>query len=288
MKKLIQLLPVLLAGLMIFSACEEPLPPTPVLPTITLVEEAGFAADGDSVVTETEFVVKVTATQGDDLLSRISVSENGTDISELTRLAFDGDVAGSNPSPLPTEAQSGFTWTVGIVSGKNDQETNTYTISVTDATGNVAQVSFDITTEVGLETSTGYLLLNQAGPAGTGGLDLDTGDGTGSADPEAEIKDEGIDLGAPSNDLNWKQQISAANSAELRIPDANFSYDDLNNRTQLEAAFDLGVAVTTTDKVAVGDVFLIKNGEKYYVIKTVNITVTPNDNADNYEFEIKK
>jgi len=287
MKKFIQLLPVLLAGLMIFSACEETPPPVPVLPTITLVEEAGFVNDGDSVVTETEFFVKITATQGDDLLNRLAVSENSTDITELTRLTFDGDVAGSNPTPLPTEAQTGFTWTVGIVSSK-DAGTNTYTLSVTDATGNVAQVSFDIVTEVGLETSTGYLLLNQAGPAGTGGLDLDTGDGTGSADPEAEIKDEGIDLGAPSNDLNWKQQISAANSAAIRIPDAGLSYDDLNNSTQLEAAYEAGLDVTITDKVEIGDVFLVKNGEKYYVIKTVNVTVTPNDNGDSYEFEIKK
>lgn len=288
MKNLIKLLPVLLAGLMIFSACEEEIPPVPVLPTIVLVEEAGFAVDGDSVVTETEFVVKITATQGDDLLSRLSVSENSTDITELTRLSFDGDVAGSNPTPLPTEAQTGFTWTVGIVSGSTDQETNTYTISVTDATGNVAQVSFDITTETGLETSTGYLLLNQAGPAGTGGLDLDTGDGTGSTDPEAELKDEGIDLGAPSNDLNWKQQISAANSTTIRIPDAGLDYDALNNRTQLEAAYGAGLDITTTDKVVIGDVFLIKNGEKYYVIKTVDVAVTANDNDDFYEFEIKK
>ncbi len=287
MKKFIKLLPVLLAGLMIFSACEEPLPPAPVLPTITLVEEAGFVASGDSVVTETEFFVKVTATQGDDLLNRLSVSENGTDITELTRLTFDGDAAGSNPTPLPTEAQTGFTWTIGIVSAK-DAGTNTYTVSVTDATGNVAQVSFDIVTEVGLETFTGYLLLNQAGPAGTGGLDLDTGNGTGSADPEAEIKDEGIDLGAPSNDLNWIQKISAANSAELRIPDVNLEFDAVNNTDQLQAAFDNGLDVTVSDKVEIGDVFLVKNGEKYYIIKTTNITVTPNDNEDRYEFEVKK
>ncbi|MEM6346983.1 MAG: hypothetical protein AAF927_24055 [Bacteroidota bacterium] len=287
MKNFIKLLPVLLAGVMIFSACEEPLPPVPVLPTITLVEEAGFVASGDSVVTETEFFVKVTATQGDDLLNRLAVSEDGSDITELTRLTFDGDAAGSNPTPLPTEAQTGFTWTIGIVSAK-DPGTNTYTISVTDATGNSTQVSFDIVTEAGLETATGYLLFNQGGPAGTGGLDLDTGDGTGSSDPEAEIKDEGIDLGAPSNDLNWKQQISAANSASIRIPDAGLEYDALNNRTQLEAAYDAGLDVTITDKVEIGDVYLVKNGEKYYVIKTVNITVTPNDNGDNYEFEIKK
>ncbi|MEL7530183.1 MAG: hypothetical protein AAFN10_02685 [Bacteroidota bacterium] len=276
-----------MAGLMIFSACEETPPPAPVLPTITLVEEAGFINDGDSVVTETEFFVKVTATQGDDLLNRVAVSENGTDITELTRLTFDGDAAGSNPTPLPTEAQTGFTWSIGIVSAK-DAGTNTYTISVTDATGNVAQVSFDIVTEVGLETFTGYLLLNQGGPAGTGGLDLDTGTGTGSSDPEAELKDEGLDLGAPSNDLNWKQQISAANSAELRIPDVNLEYDAVNNTDQLLAAFDNGLPVTVTDKVEIGDVFLVKNGEKYYLLKTVDIVVTADDNDDYYEFEVKK
>ncbi|MEL6594212.1 MAG: hypothetical protein AAFQ68_29180, partial [Bacteroidota bacterium] len=259
-----------------------------VLPTIELVAEAGFVADGDSVTTETEFFVKVTATAGDSSLSRIAVSENGTDIAELTRITFDGDDAGSNPSPLPSTAASGFTWDIGIVSSATDQETNTYTISVTDNGGNVAQVSFDITTEVGLETATQYLLLNQAGPAGTGGLDLDTGDGTGSADPEAEIKDEGIDLGAPSNDVNWKQEISGVNGSELRLPDAGFDYDALNNFAQLQAAFDVGVPFTTSNKVEIGDVFLIKNGEKYYAIKTTDINVTPNDNADYYEFEVKK
>lgn len=290
MKKLIQLLPVLLAGMMVFTACEEtPLPP--VLPTIELVAEAGFVADGDTVTTETEFFVKVTATAGDSSLSRITVSENGTDIAELTRLTFDGDAAGGNPSPLPAGTESGFTWDIGIVSSATDQETNTYTISVTDNGGNVAQVSFDITTEVGLETSIQYLLYNQAGPAGFGGLDLDTGESTGSADPEAEIKDEGIDLSAPADSLNWKQEISGVNGSEMRLPDAGFSYDDLNNFTQLQAAFDAGVPFTVSDRVEINDVFLVKNGEKYYALKTVDIFITDeagNKNGDYYEFEVKK
>ncbi len=289
MKKLIRLFPALAAVMLVFSACEET-PPVPVLPTMIQVDEIGTVADGDSVLIATEFFITVKATQGDDPLNRITVQENGTDM-DPARVTLDGDAAGSFPSPLPTEDQAGFQWKIGIKASDTKDETNTYDIIVTDATGNTVSVSVDIKTyddAVLLGTYTAYLLLNQAGPAGTGGLDLDTGNSTGSQDTTAEIKDMGIDNSAPTVAENWIQKISPTNDAEMRYPDAAFDFEMLVNQDQLLAAWEAGVDFTVSEKVSEGDLFLVKRKGKYYALKTGPITITPADNKDQYEFTVKR
>ena len=221
MKKFIHLLPAFVAVMFLFTACVEE-PPLPVSPTLSQVDEAGTVVDGDSILAGTAFFVRVQATQGDDLLNRITVQENGVDL-DFNRITLDGDTAGSNPSPLPTEAQTGFTWTVGITAPADKDVTNSYDIIISDEGGNSASITLDIRTfdnAVLLGTYTEYLLLNKGGPTGTGGLDLDTGTGTGSTDSIAEIRDMGIDLGAPSNDKNWIQKIApiTENGVEMRYP----------------------------------------------------------------------
>jgi hypothetical protein len=293
MRKLFHLLPAFVAGLVLLSACGEVEPPAPNLPSLSIIDEAGNVADGDSVITGSVFTFKVEATQGDDLLNRIEVQENGAAL-DIARVTLDGFPAGGNPSPLAPEAQTGFTWTIGITAADEADVTNTYSVIVTDETGNTASVDLDIKTFAELESFTGYLLLNQAGPAGTGGLDLDNGNSTGSADTEAEIKDEGIDINL-SNAENWIQKISAANDAELRYPDANFDFDALASKAQLQTAWEAGLDVDVSEKVEIGDLFLVKRGDKYYALATTDVVIKPGtpgvgngDNGDYYEFEVKR
>ncbi len=43
-----------------------------------------------------------------------------------------------------------------------------------------------------------------------------------------------------------------------------------------------------SNKVAKGDIFIAKKGSNYYLLNVVDVKVTNNDNADSYEFDIKK
>ena len=58
-------------------------------------------------------------------------------------------------------------------------------------------------------------LFNQAGPSGTGGLDLDTGASLGSTNANVEVRDMGIDTALPLAN-NWRQKIAGVNGTEIR------------------------------------------------------------------------
>lgn len=155
--------------------------------------------------------------------------------------------------------------------------------------------------------------MNQAGPANTGGLDLDTGESVGSKDMRAEIKDQGINLDRPATD-NWRRQISGANGAEVRtvkLSDLaeNLKFSDIKFKEQILDAFAKGKALDGVDifrnsrgdkiatdddgnekvsqPMAVGDIFAVKRDNKHYLIECVKVNNTTNNNNDSYEFNIK-
>lgn len=279
---------LLIAVVALFTSCDNTTPdPDPVGPSVVVTGPAA-----DTVFTDSVFIITVSATSGDVNLKSISVTENGTALA-VDRLTFDGFTAGSNPSPVVTGGETGFTYEVGITAS-SVAETNTYEVIIEDVDGLTASESFDIVTEVEvIETPvterTVILLLNQAGPAGQGALDLETGNqsGTQASDTEADIKDLGIDLNQP-NTLNWKQQISNFNGSDLRVPAAGLVYDEVTSVEGVLAAYEAGQSITESDKVVVGDLFLVKTADgNYYLLNTVNIRVTGNDNQDSYEFSVK-
>jgi hypothetical protein len=179
-----------------------------------------------------------------------------------------------------------------------------YTVKFIDATG--LSVSRNITATVGTAvTVLEGILLNQSGPSGQGGLDLDTGASTGtvSSDPssaKADIRDEGIvNL---TNDPTWKQQISGINGSIVKylIKGKNglsetFKFDDVTYKEQIPALYLNSQAFTAkssdnrdiSNKVAVGDIFIVKNADKYYVITVKSIKVTTDDNKDSYTFDVR-
>ncbi|MDP5170484.1 MAG: hypothetical protein NWR72_09570 [Bacteroidia bacterium] len=284
-KRTLLSLSLLIAVVTIFTSCDNTTP-TPVGPTLSTA-----SLSADSVYTDSSFTISVTASKGDVDLTRIEVQENGTAIA-ASRLQIDGFTAGSNPSPLSTDAASSFTYTLTIVAGSVDGETSEYTVIVTDADGLTASESFDIYTEdfgTLVTERTMILLLNQAGPAGQGGLDLETGASTGTtaAFPDADLRDMGIDTNLP-NASNWLQQIASINGAELKVPAAGLVYGEVLTKEAVLAAFEAGQIITTSDKVAVGDLFLVKTKVgNYFLLNTVAITPTAADNADKYEFSVK-
>ena len=139
------------------------------------------------------------------------------------------------------------------------------------------------------------VLLNSAGPAGTGGLDLDTGNGTGSDDIEAEIKDNGIDTDLPDED-NWLRTISPINDASMRYLRAGenglsetFTFADISFKEDLPGLYENGIELTdgASDVVMIEDVFIVKRDERYWVLEVIEIVTDPNANEDSYTFDVK-
>ena len=260
-----------------------------------LVSDSTVASDVTLKVDEA-FTVELSGAKTDNPLRIITVQEAGVNI-PLDRLSLN-----ANPSLLTgTDVESFSTYFIGI-RAHSDVSTKTYSFILEDTKGNKTTKSFAVTT-VALTNADVLkgVLLNQGGPVGTGGLDLDNGVKTGSMDPLAELRDEGIDLGAPVAS-NWLQQISGVNSTEVKYIkkgangiSENFSFDAIKYKEEIAGLWGNGTPFTAkigtrdvSNKVAKGDIFIAKKGSNYYLLNVVDVKVTNNDNADSYEFDIKK
>lgn len=246
--------------------------------------------------------VRISATPGGARLNRIQVQENGTDLDATRVSTFNGSDFDANPYTLVEADKDGFTEAALVMNTVTAEgETNSYTVTLEDEAGNTETVSFDITTEVtgtAITDAFSGVLFNAGGPAGTGGLDLINGVGTGSGAAAAHIKDEGINNLAA--DVNWIQKISGVNGSTMRIADTNtlpegFSFANVQFKEEITGAFDTGLALTetnddgelTTSKVEVGDLYLVRNGVNTFLIEIVEVNVVTTGNGDNYVINIK-
>jgi len=291
MKKPIFFLAALVALLAFTTGCSSD-PVDPTGPTAELTAGTNAILDSGTVDIETTFLVKVSATAGDANLSRIEIREDGVAI-PASRLTLDGDPAGGNPSPLAAETRS-LNWDVNIVA-PSAEGTYTYTGIITDENGLTAEFNWDVTAVNPLtpvDTQQMVLLLNQSGPMGTGGLDLDTRTSTGTQnDTIHDIADTGIDGNLPLAD-NWKQQFEAANGAVLKSVASTVSFDEINFKEDIVTLYDddtRAFDVTgTTDRVEIGDLFLVKSASgTIFFLNTSDIVITTDNNDDRYVFTVK-
>ncbi len=272
-------------------------PPVIVLPTASSTAE---------VKTNSLFVNAYKVTKGTANLASIEVLINGVKTTEVDKI-FYGNLQTpftSNPFAIPAADKDAIDKDLFFRSPAT-AGVYVYTVKFIDAGG--AFSSHQITVSVGEKvTSLVGILLNSAGVAGTGGLDLDTGASTGSTDAKAEVRDEGI-----VNDLTdgtWKQQISGVNGSELKyiekgkngVPET-FAFSNISFKEQISALWSSGRVFTqkstdnsrlVSDKVALGDVFILKNGSNYYMFSVKEIKITPettgeNRNKDSYTFDVK-
>jgi hypothetical protein len=267
-------------------------------PTVTIESESDVTLAAGGV-----FIVKIKGTKGTNNMKSLTINEAGTKV-VLDRLTFNTG-GGANPTLLTGANASAFDFTISIKS-HTDISTKKYDFVVADEDGLSTTKSVNVTTGTALSMLEG-ILLNQSGPTGQGGLDLDTGAGTGSANATAEIRDEGVV--DPVNDGTWLQQISGVNGSELKYiikgqngVSENFSFASISIKEQIAALWNNGRAFdkksadglrNVSAKVAVGDIFIVKNGTKYYLLTVKSIKITPdipNDpdrNKDSYTFDVK-
>lgn len=323
MSKLLRYLTVFALSTAVFTSCEEDGDiitgggnelDTP--PSITFVEESGFFSKSETIELGQSFSVKLDLVTGTTDLNVLRIFEDGESL-PTGRFEVAG-LTSNNPLLIIGDSKQGVTYEITIAPNPDDVggEVHAYAFEVQDDGGLTDVESIDITINVpftDIETTISGALLNQAGPAGTGGLDLDTGESTGSGDEAAEIQDEGINLDL-SPDSNWRQQIAGVNGAVVRAIDLstvaeNLTFADVVFKEQIVDAFNAGSELdgidifrngngdviasddsgeeTVSQPIAVGDVFSILRDGKYYLIECTAVNSTSNNNNDSYEFDIK-
>ena len=241
---------------------------------------------------------RLTGEKGTGDLASLEVRENGSAI-DPSRLSWDGEsmVGMDNPFLLGETEKGGFEETrLGIdlpmIVGEYE-----YIMILTDEFGLKDSVVYNVTAiGTAIEMRMG-VLLNAGGGQGTGGLDLDNGNSTNSDDAEAEIKDNGIDLDLPPED-NWLRTISPIvengvamkylTAGEAGLPET-FLFSDVAYKEDLPGFFDSGVELIdgATDIVQPGDVFIVERDGNYWMLEVISVTTDPNNNSDQYEFDIK-
>ena len=241
----------------------------------------------ENVSTNTTNLFNFDVTKGSGKIASIEVQENGVKIADVTRLDFNGVKFTTNPETVTGTSVDGFVGkSVGIKTPAT-AGTYEYTFVFTDEFG--LKVESKVTAKVGtlLSFSATGVLFNAAGPAGTGGLDLDTGEGTGSSDTKSEIKDLGIDSGAPVA-TNWLQKIQGINGTELKVAAPGTDFTKIVFTEQILSLWTNGTAVSgATAKVGKGNQYVAKRGTTYYFFEVADVIATTNDNQDKYELNIK-
>jgi hypothetical protein len=244
-------------------------------------------ARGDDDVTvagPTDYSINVLGTRGGSALNSLAVIVDGRLLS-ADSLLFGGAAVAANPIVLSGADVNGFDTDLIITTA--DKGTATYTLELTDESGATVSTSFDLTVMVEYTA----LLVNNRDGMEFGGLDLDDGQTVPFNSLIAEIRDKGIDLSKP-NDENWYQQILPVNGSTLRKPDLtvaeNFSYENATSRGAIVAAYDSGIDKTESDVMAVGDLYIVKRLDNYYLLQCVEIEVTNSNNLDYYKFNVKQ
>ncbi|MEM9990523.1 MAG: hypothetical protein AAF738_02100 [Bacteroidota bacterium] len=306
----------LLAFAFLFTACEE----DPIIgdndtdekPITSLVTAEGFISSYEIIEIGTPLPVRLEYTAGTDDLQSLTILEDG-EIIDASRLTIEGVETANNPQIITNKRSGTFDITIAPNPNITEPRLYTYAFQVSDNT-NIAEALLNIETIIPdvvtpLDQTLVGVLLNQAGPAGTGGLDLDTGESTGSGAAAAEIQDEGIDFDKVAAE-NWRRQIAGVNGAVVRKADLflvsdGLTFDQVDSKEQVLAAYDSSSALTGFDDfqnpsdtntgelvsqpIQIGDMFAVysASNERYYLLLCTNIDETTNNNNDSYTFSIK-
>jgi hypothetical protein len=267
-----------------------------IAPTVKIV-----GSETVTIPTGTTYVTNWDVKKGTSKLKTVEVLLNDVKVTDLTTLTYGsptGTVFTANPQAIAAADQDAFLQKIQVKIPATPG-TYKYTFKFTDETGLSASQVVTITGGTAVTTKTG-ILLNQAGPAGQGGLDLDTGNGDiNSDDTNAEIRDMGINTNPVAT--NWKKQIAGVNGSEIKyikkgtngIPET-FSFENITLKEEIAGLFDKGVAFTkmdatlkVSDVVVAGDLFIVKKGTTVYLLSTKDVKVTTADNKDSYTFDVK-
>lgn len=299
MKKIqlrISTLVLLVAALVGFHSCTEDGggiggdgPLNPLAPFVQFLDESNAIIGDTEVLAGEIFRVKLDVQRGDNDLKSLAIREDG-DLVATARLEFNsGFTTVQNPYLVTGTDVDGFEIIIDIEA--HNDGVRTYSFIIEDEAGETDQVSLDIsigTTSQPIDSTFTMILLNNADGQSPGALDLDVPEAVSSSSSAAEIRDQGIDLDMSLAE-NWIQRVEPVNGATLAmVDDGNVDFDAIATKGEVKMLYDNGNEVSETPQLAMGDIFVVKSGTDYFLLVVQQIILTPDDNTDYYEFDIKQ
>lgn len=254
-------------------------------PTMTATYE-NFT-DGDIIQIGDTLEFTLEALAGTEDLATLVFFEDGSRLDNWEdRLFINEEGANTNALALSGNAVDGFTWDIDLIVDSVPGE-HEVVVEIEDTEGNSASIMFTYSSS-NIDTLMG-VLFNQGGPSGTGGLDLDQGIGTGTRpnDTIAEIQDLGINDNLPVPQ-NWLQKIAPFDDAAMASLSSEFDFASVATEDEITTAFTTGTLITESDVIEEGDMFVVRDNQKYYLIMIREVNITPDNNDDNYVIDIKK
>ena len=271
---------------------DDPLPdPEPVKnpPTIEILE-TGFFDTIFTTDTSNLFTLNVKADTGSIALKTFTIYNEGVKMA-VENFRINTNTPSSNPILIVDATEkNGFSWDVAIRS-QNTYDTQTYTVEIEDDNGKKAEdnivivVTEPITTHPLDSVLTDKVFYNNSGLM-KGGMDLLDGSAQSTASGTPHIKDNGLDANG------WTQTISPVGTITMRTVDASTVYADIDTKEAIDALWDAGTDVTTSNMLTGGEMFVAQVPNAGSSMTTVlfqisDVTVTPSDNNDFYTVSIK-
>lgn len=267
-------------------------------PSSQFVEEAPYFWEDKVCPLGSKFQVRIKAQKGTANLKTFAAYEDNQLISDLSRIKINAVNLLNNPTNISVDNQENLDFIVTISTSEEFFGTYFYEFVITDASGLETTQTINVTLGTPTTELSGKLLLNQAGPGETGGINLITGEGVASNSVKAQLKDQGINTDLVTAN-NWRQKIAGANGATIRLLSESvlegFSFEGIFINEQIIDLFDTGTpliltnanGVPVTDKIIGGEILLIEQEGVYFAVRIDNVVVTATDNKDYYELTIK-
>jgi len=274
------------ASLFVVSCNPDDNPTSSKGPTVTETHTFDATKDQDPLL---PIIITVKGVKGDADLKSLTVKENGTNLDVDRFLVDDNDPSSAAILLLGADKQ-GFTKVFEI-----DPVAKTgaykYEFVLTDEKNNTNTVALEVNIKT-VATITSEKMYNYLGPL-AGGLDLLTGKAVvKGADVNnewatAHIRDNGNDV--VGNTYPWKGEFIPWKGSVVRKTD-NSNWDLTVSPGQISSLFDNGLTDLATVKMKVGDVYVVKNGDHYFMIKVKEVSDdgSASKNEDFSSFEIKQ
>ncbi len=243
---------------------------------------------------------KLNGVKGTGLLKSIEVLQNNVPVLP-NRITFGAIRPTSNPFLLDGSDANVFDKDI-IIQSPTLPGNYTYTFILTDELEAIGVDSSKVLAGIPAVELVSKSLFNAARGGDFGALNLSDGNSVAITNTNADLIDIGIDTTASNLSLNWKRQFRAGSNVEIKriiigtngIPQT-FSYINVFTKEQIVDLFSRGSNLTMkdnlnnpiTDPVQIGQLFVIKKLNTYYIIEVAGVIQTAANNEDFYRFNYK-
>ncbi len=273
-------------GLLITVSCNQD--PDDTLPQLSTLTGAGLSIDKDSLKIGSTTKISFKVVKGGNALNTITVQANGVNLIAGS-FNINGVPSAANPALLFGGDRDSLVYTYEF-NRIDTPQLVTYIFTVKDDAAN----SFHDTVSIkyygtpASEIGKNLIVYNYHGTK-FGGLDLFNIKVVSGNAPEATIRDFGVV--DPVSNSTWVMRFTPLNNSEIRNPPANYLYDNLIYKENIQRAYELGdrePGIVTSKTLAKGDFFLVKNNNDYFAIIVNSTNTTTNNNDDSYDLSFKR